>query len=346
MKNRQKNKLPTFLPYTIFFLIIATIITVAMFIFGFVSAASGGTIQIIALVMMLVILFLALVCTVIDMFRRRITIDRPVKKILDATDKIASGDFSVRLHTEHVYQWYDQFDYIMENLNKMAEELSKTEVLRTDFISNVSHELKTPIAVIQSYAKSLQREDLSSETRKKYAATLVETTKKLNDLVTNILQLNKLENQKIRPESQPVRLDEELAQAILRHEDLVEKKRLIVKCELEEVEIESSASLLELVWNNLLSNAVKFTDEGGTIGVSLKKENDKAVVKISDTGCGISKDVGSHIFEKFYQGDTSHSSEGNGLGLALVKKVIDLIGGEIRVESEQGKGTTFTVILR
>ncbi len=346
MKNGKKNKLPALLPYITFFLIVATIITIAMFIFGFISEASGGNIQIIALVMMLVILFLAFVCTVIDAFRRRTTIDRPVKKILDATNKIAAGDFSVRLHTDHIYQWYDQFDYIMENLNKMSEELSKMEVLRNDFISNVSHELKTPVAVIQNYAKSLQREDLSAETRKKYATTLVETTKKLNDLVVNILQLNKLENQKIHPEFQLISLDEELAQAVLRQEDLIEKKNLIINCDLDEVKIYSSASLLELVWNNLFSNAVKFTDEGGTIGVSLKKENDKAVVKISDTGCGISKDVGSHIFEKFYQGDTSHSREGNGLGLALVKKVIDVVGGEIRVESEIGKGSTFTVVLR
>ena len=346
MKKQQRRKGNSFFAYFIFFLLIATTVTVAMFIFGFVYERSEGDMRIVSLVMMLVILFLSLICTVIDAARRRITVERPLRKILNATDKIASGDFSVRLRVAHSYHRYDEFDYIMENLNRTAAELSKTEMLRNDFISNVSHELKTPLTVIQSYAASLQKENIPEDTRKKYAATLQEAAKRLNDLVVNILRLNKLENQAIQPEREEIKLDEELAQTVLRYEELIDAKKLILDCRLDEVKIYSSPSLLELVWNNLLSNAVKFTEEGGAISVTLQKQSGKAVVKVSDTGCGISKATGEHIFEKFYQGDTSHAREGNGLGLALVKKVIDLIGGEIRVESELGKGTTFTVLLQ
>ncbi|MBQ9081538.1 MAG: sensor histidine kinase [Clostridia bacterium] len=346
MKKQQRRKGNSFFAYFIFFLLIATTVTVAMFIFGFVNERSEGDMRIVSLVMMLVILFLSLICTVIDAARRRITVERPLRKILNATDKIASGDFSVRLRVAHSYHRYDEFDYIMENLNRTAAELSKTEMLRNDFISNVSHELKTPLTVIQSYAASLQKENIPEDTRKKYAATLQEAAKRLNDLVVNILRLNKLENQAIQPEREEIKLDEELAQTVLRYEELIDAKKLILDCRLDEVTIYSSPSLLELVWNNLLSNAVKFTEEGGAISVTLQKQSGKAVVKVSDTGCGISKATGEHIFEKFYQGDTSHAREGNGLGLALVKKVIDLIGGEIRVESELGKGTTFTVLLQ
>ena len=328
----------------IFFITMAAVVTVAVITYGIVSERSGSR-AVISVVMLCVILLLALVCTVIDLLRRKIMVDRPVRKILEATDRIAAGDFSVRLQVEHADGRYDEYDFIMENLNRMAAELSKTEVLRSDFISNVSHELKTPLAVIRSYASSLKSGDLPPGTREKYAQVLVDASERLTSLIVNILKLNKLENQEIRPETRRVRLDEMLAEAVLRFEEAIDAKKLHLECDLEETEIVSAPDYLEIIWNNLLSNALKFTEEGGTIGVSLKREGPKAVVRISDTGCGISADTGAHIFEKFYQGDTSHSGEGNGLGLALVRKVIDLLGGEISVESEVGKGSTFTVAL-
>ena len=168
----------------------------------------------------------------------------------------------------------------------------------------------------------------------------------MSQLVTSILQLNKLENQKIVPEKQTFRLDEALAEVILGYEDLLEQKEIELDCQLAEVEIFSSQSYLDLVWNNLLSNAVKFTEKGGKITVKLKREDGNVIVSVADTGCGISKETGARIFDKFYQGDTSHSGEGNGLGLALVKKVIQLLGGEISVSSEVGKGSTFQVTLK
>lgn len=327
-----------------FFVTIAAVVTVAVLVYACVAERSQSR-GVIAAVMLSVILLLSLLCTAIDFVRRKITVDRPVKNILDATNKIAAGNFSVRLQIVHSYRHYDEYDYIMENLNKMAAELSRTEVLHSDFISNVSHELKTPLAVIRNYADMLQSGSLDEETRGRYARTLSDASKRLASLVSNILKLNKLENQELKPELEKIKLDEALAETVLQFEDIIESKGLSLECDLEETEIFSSADYLELVWNNLLSNAVKFTDGGGRISVSLKNENGRAVVRVADTGCGISRETGAHIFEKFYQGDTSHSGEGNGLGLALVKKVIDVLGGEISVESEPGKGSVFTVVL-
>lgn len=344
MKNPKRPAAP-FIGAALFFVTVAAVVSVAVVVFAAVSEKTENK-GVIAAVMLSVILFLALLCMGIDYLRRRITVDRPVKDILEATDKIASGDFSVRLQPIHDYGRYNQFDYIMENLNKMAAELSKTEVLHTDFIANVSHELKTPLAIIQSYAAALQGGSLDGETRDKYAQTLVSASKRLTALVTNILKLNKLENQELTPEYERVRLDEMLARTVLQFEELIESKGLTLECDLNEVELVTSPNYLEIVWNNLLSNAVKFTEAGGKIGVSVTKGKGCAVVKISDTGCGISKETGAHIFDKFYQGETSHSGEGNGLGLALVKKVIDVIGGEISVESRPGAGSTFTVTVK
>ena len=326
-----------------FFLTVAAVVTVAVLVYGMIPENSSALVR--SMVMLAVILFLSLVCTGIDFVRRKITVNKPVQDILAATDKIAAGDFSVRLRISHDYRRYSQFDYIKENLNKMAAELAKTEVLHTDFISNVSHELKTPLAVIQNYAAALQNESLGAKTRQKYADTLVSASKRLTALVTNILKLNKLENQELTPEYEKVRLGDMLAETIVQFDELIESKNLELECDLDEVELVSCPNYLKIVWNNLLSNAIKFTDAGGKISVSVKRAEGGAVVKVSDTGCGISPETGAHIFEKFYQGDTSHSKEGNGLGLALVKKVIDVIGGEITVESEEGKGSTFTVRL-
>ena len=326
-----------------FFLTVAAVVTVAVLVYGMIPENSSALVR--SMVMLAVILFLSLVCTGIDFVRRKITVNKPVQDILAATDKIAAGDFSVRLRISHDYRRYGQFDYIKENLNKMAAELAKTEVLHTDFISNVSHELKTPLAVIQNYAAALQNESLGAKTRQKYADTLVSASKRLTAWVTNILKLNKLENQELTPEYEKVRLGDMLAETIVQFDELIESKNLELESDLDEVELVSCPNYLEIVWNNLLSNAIKFTDAGGKIFVSVKRAEGGAVVKVSDTGCGISPETGAHIFEKFYQGDTSHSKEGNGLGLALVKKVIDVIGGEITVESEEGKGSTFTVRL-
>ena len=234
----------------------------------------------------------------------------------------------------------------MENLNKMAIELQKNEVLKTDFISNVSHEIKTPLAVIQNYATLLQDDTLDSETRKNHAKTLIAASKRITDLITNILKLNKLENQEIQEKHEKFNLTEALAENVVEFETIIEKKNLELNCDFDDVSVFSSKSLLEIVWNNLISNAIKFTPENGKIDISLKRKGKDAEIKVADTGCGMTSEVGAKIFEKFYQGDTSHATQGNGLGLALVKKVIDILGGEISVQSEVNKGSTFTILLK
>ena len=165
-------------------------------------------------------------------------------------------------------------------------------------------------------------------------------------MITNVLKLNKLEHQELNLEYQKIRLDQMLEEAVLSFEDLIDRKNITLDCNLEEVEIFSSASCLEIVWNNLISNAIKFTEPDGKITIKLYRQLGDVIVEVADTGCGISKDVGARIFDKFYQGDTSHAQEGNGLGLALVKKVIDTIGGQISVESQLGKGSKFTIVLK
>lgn len=341
----QKRKGPSrFVGALLFFITISVIVMLAVLIYSCIEKSESKSV--IALIMFGVIVVLAAFCTIVDALRRRWTVDRPVQRILEATDRIASGDFSVRLEIPHALNRYTEYDCIMENLNKMAAELSRTEMLHADFVSNVSHEIKTPLAIIQNYAASLQNKALDEQTRRKYAETLVSASKRITALITNILRLNKLENQEMKPEYETVRLTDTLSEIILGYEELIESKGLELDCDLEEgVTVVSSPSYLEIVWNNLLSNAVKFTDRGGKIRVTLKKQNGHAVVTVSDTGCGISQETGKHIFEKFYQGDTSHAQEGNGLGLALVKKVIDITGGRIDVSSELGKGTVFTITL-
>ena len=327
-----------------FFVTIAAVVTLAVVGYSCVARFTDNN-TLIAVIMLGGILALALVCTVIDVARRRVTVDRPVRKILGATDRIAAGDFSVRLEPVHPYGRYDEYDRIMENLNKMAAELSKTAVLNNDFVSNVSHELKTPLAVVQNYAAALKKDGVTDEERKHYADVLEDTAKKLTALVGNVLKLNRLENHEITPEFTKIDLEESLARAVLKYEDMIENKNLRLECDLQSAEVYSVEEYLDIIWNNLISNAVKFTDPGGAIKVSLRLVGGKAVVSVADTGCGIDSGTGARIFEKFYQGDTSHAGEGNGLGLALVKKVIDVLGGEIHVESAKGKGSVFTVSL-
>lgn len=332
--------------FILFFITIGVTSTCSILVYYLANKSTNGNLTVVVFSVLGIIIFGAMVCVVSDLIRRKIMVEKPVKLILDATEKIASGDFSVKLFPLHEYTKYDAYDLIFDNINTMTAELSKNEVLKNDFISNVSHEIKTPLSVIQNYAKSLQSGGLEKEKHQEYLNGLVVQTKKLSDLITNILKLNKLENQKIVPEIEKIDLAELLRITTLQYENLFEKKQLELDCDIDEIEIVSSANLLEMVFNNLISNAIKFTEAGGKISISLKQTKNHAIIKVQDTGCGISSEVGQHIFEKFYQGDTSRASEGNGLGLALVKKVIDVIGGEISVESKVGQGSTFIIKLK
>ncbi len=281
-----------------------------------------------------------------DYIRRKIMVERPTKIITEATEKIMSGDFSVRIKPMQS-SGMEGFNQIAMAINQMAEELSGVETLRTDFIANVSHEMKTPLAVMQNYGTLLQAPDLSEEKRIEYAKGVTDGSRRMADMMTNILKLNRLENQQIYPEVSEFDLSEQLCECLLQYENVWEKANIEIDTDIEEnIKVKADAELLGHVWNNLFSNAFKFTPSGGTVTVTLTATEHHAVVKVTDTGCGMSPEVGTHIFEKFYQGDTSHSVQGNGLGLALVKRVIDIMQGEIGVESVIGKGSTFTVKIR
>lgn len=352
-KARVKRWLFSLRRYITFFMLMAFIITCCMVLFLNMMTRSTGLVfteehvEQAAKVTFLNVVWLSLLCTVIDGIRRRFMVDRPVQKIVKAAEQIMTGDFSVRIPSLHSIDDLSGFDVIADYFNKMAEELSGTETLRTDFIANVSHELKTPLAVIRNYGTMLQQPELPENKRMEYAKAITNTSRRLASLITNILKLNKLENQQIYPNEETYDLGEQLCECLLDFESAWEDKELEIKTDIEEeVKVKTDAELLSLVWNNLFSNAVKFTEPHGSISLSMKSEGDFAVIQVSDTGCGIPSDVGKHIFEKFYQGDTSHATQGNGLGLALVKRVIDIVGGDISVASEVGKGSTFTVTLR
>ena len=292
------------------------------------------------------VLLITLIFASIDRFRRKRGVDRPVKVITDAANQIMAGDFSTRIEPLHGVA-VEGFNEIIRAINAMAAELEGTETLRTDFIANVSHELKTPLAVMGNYATMLQRPGITEEEKNEYAKAISEAARRLAQLITNILKLNKLENQQIFPSPTEFDLGEQLCECLLTFEDVWEAKDLQIETEIaDDVRIKSDPELLSLVWNNLISNAVKFTPRGGTVGVEMKTEGGDVLVTVRDTGCGISPETGRHIFEKFYQGDTSHAAQGNGLGLALVKRVVDILSGEIQVQSTLGRGSVFTVRLR
>ena len=338
--------------YVIFFLLVGFAVTCCMMLFVKILAHTMGivfteeNITAAAQITFLNVLLLTFLFGTIDYIRRKRMVDRPVKIITAATEKIMQGDFSVRVAPMHG-AGMQGFNQIAVAINAMAKELSGTETLRTDFIANVSHELKTPLAVMGNYATMLQRPGITEAEKDEYAKAISDAARKLAQLITNILKLNKLENQQIFPQPQEFDLGEQLCQCLLGFEDAWEAKELEIETDIEDnVKLRSDPELLSLVWNNLFSNAVKFTPTGGTIAVALKAEEKFVTVTVRDTGCGMKPETGMHIFEKFYQGDTSHGTQGNGLGLALVKRVIDILSGEIGVQSVCGEGSTFTVKLK
>lgn len=333
--------------YVTIFLLISFVVTASFLLFLNSMEIDTSAIKQNALLTFGNVFFLSAFCCLVEWVLRKLTVDRPIRMIREATKRMAEGDLSARIDTSKFTVASDDFNHIAYDFNIMAEELSNTANLRTDFVSNVSHELKTPLAVIRNYSKLLQSDTLTEEQRLEYAQGIDRATQRMTALITNILKMNKLENQQISPKVQEYDLTEQVAECMLAFDDALERKHIDLQCEMDDrILVTADPELLTLVWNNLLSNAVKFTPEGGSITVSVKPENENAVVSVWDTGCGITKDTAKHIFDKFYQGDTSHATEGNGLGLALVKRVIDLTGGEISVNSTPGEGSTFTVKIR
>lgn len=278
--------------------------------------------------------------------RRKIqhTYDIPTKQLAMAMDKVANGDFSVYVPVLHTADKADYMDVMIGDFNRMVEELGSIETLKTEFFSNVSHEIKTPLAVMQNTAELLRNEALEEGQRQEYVENIIQSSRRLSNLITNILKLGKLEKQTISPEICTYDVCAQLSKCALQFEAVWEEKEIEFIPEIEDQAIiNADESLMELVWNNLLSNAFKFTPAGGCVTLTQTSAEDEVTVSISDTGCGMDSETLRHIFDKFYQGDSSHATEGNGLGLALTQRVLQLMDSSISVISSPGEGTCFTV---
>ena len=262
-------------------------------------------------------------------------------KFIQAIDKVSYGEFGYQLEVPKK----GQFKELYENFNKMSKELSSIQTLKDEFIHDFSHEFKTPIASINGFANLLLEGGLSEEEQRQYLKIIADESARLSGLAESTLMLNRLENQQFVGEVKPYRLDLQIKECVILLEREWSAKDLVINSELPPVTFEGNATLMQQVWLNLLSNAIKFTPHGGEIALSLSRTQNEIVVKVADTGIGMSDEVASHIFDKYYQGDKSHATRGNGLGLAIVKRIITLTGGTVSVESKENAGSTFTVRL-
>lgn len=266
----------------------------------------------------------------------------PLVKLSSASKEVARGNFDVTVSDSSKME---EVQSTFRNFNAMVCELKSISTLSSDFIANVSHEFKTPLSVIEGYAMLLQDDRLTAQEREDYLNKILVNTRRLNTLVGNILMLSKMETKPLPEQYTRFRLDEQLRQVVAQLEPQWSAKGISFRVRLDEVELLGWEQVLPYVWSNLISNAIKFSPSGSVIALTLLEQRECAVVTVSDRGCGMEPDVQERIFEKFYQGDTSHKSEGNGLGLALVRQIVELSQGVVEVESQPGKGSTFRVIL-
>lgn len=267
----------------------------------------------------------------------------PITRLGKAMETVSKRDFSVRLETKSLIT---EVRDIYDNFNLMTSELGAVEELQTNFVSSVSHEFKTPINAIEGYAMLLQEKNIPAEEQEEYVNKILFNTKRLSELVGNILLLSKLENQAIPAKKEPFRLDEQIRRAILLLESKWSAKDILFDIDLEETVFNGAEGLLLHIWVNLIDNAVKFSENGGSIKMTLRNKKEAAVFSIEDNGCGISEEDINRIFNRFYQSDSSRKNEGSGLGLALVKQIAELCGGTVEVKSVLGKGSRFTVTLK
>lgn len=266
----------------------------------------------------------------------------PLVKLSSASKEVARGNFDVTVSDSSKME---EVQSTFRNFNAMVRELRSISTLSSDFIANVSHEFKTPLSVIEGYAMLLQDDRLTAQEREDYLNKILVNTRRLNTLVGNILMLSKMETKPLPEQYTRFRLDEQLRQVVAQLEPQWSAKGISFRVRLDEVELLGWEQVLPYVWSNLISNAIKFSPSGSVIALTLLEQRECAVVTVSDRGCGMEPDVQERIFEKFYQGDTSHKAEGNGLGLALVRQIVELSQGVVEVESQPGKGSTFRVIL-
>lgn len=302
-----------------------------------------------ALAVIVVLIFwagMAALFTVITTRQIKHAYDEPMHTLSNATRAVAGGDFSIYLKTRHTEEKLDYIDAMYLDFNKMVEELGSIETMKTDFFSNVSHEMKAPLAVILSSLELMKNGRLSPEEYDRQLDTAIAATRRMSDMIGNLLKLNKLEKQTIVPTMETYELCDQLARCALMFENQWDKKEIEFEADMEDrCLVLADSDLMDMVWTNLLSNAVKFTQQKGRITLRQKTEGDNVIVSVEDNGCGMNVEVQKHIFDKFYQGDTSHATEGNGLGLALVLRIVQLMNGTVSVKSEPGAGSVFTVTL-
>jgi len=290
-------------------------------------------------VLLFILMVSLLIGTVISIFGGE-RILRPMRKMMEATKEVASGNFNIRVDASGA----KEIDRLAESFNEMAKELSSIETLRTDFIGNISHEFKTPIVSIRGFARRLRKDTtLSEEQRNEYLDIIISESDRLTRLSSNVLLLSSLESTEKVLEKAPFYLDEQLRRTILLLEPQLQKKQLEVDVNVEKVEIVANEEMLQHLWINLLNNAIKFSPDGSVITIALRQNGDNVTVAVSDRGNGMDEEVKKRIFDKFYQGDKSRATEGNGLGLSLVKRILELDKGSIAVDSQPGKGTCFKV---
>lgn len=313
---------------------IATLVAVLLFAFDVTNSTT-------AMVLLCIAVAIAAVAAVLSMLMSRVIL-APVTRLSEASRQIARGEFGLNLTYDGTIP---EFQDTYQSFNTMAKELSAIETLRSDFIANVSHEFKTPLTAIEGYAMLLQDHELPQKEQAECAEKILQSAGRLSTLVSNILMLTKLEQQTGVVEKAPFWLDEQLRQVMVGLEPLWGAKDLELDLELEPLRYNGSEDLLYHVWSNLLSNAVKFSPNGGVLSVRLEKREKSAVFTVTDRGPGMTADVQRHIFDKFYQGDQSRRQEGSGLGLPLAKRITQLCGGTISVQSQPGQGSTFTVTL-
>lgn len=333
---------------TLFLVIFAFTMSVLLFLFliFLLARTSLFKTQIISentgLIVVASVLSLIIVSQVITIYWN-FRVNRPVEILSKAINRIAQGDFDVQIDPSG---FKSEMKVLAKDFNKMIMELKSIEVMRTDFVSNVSHEFRAPLSTIQGYVTLISNPSLSQEQRTTYFQKLSESVRQITCLVDNVLQLSKFESQNVVSSTKDFRLDEQLRRTVLMFEDEWQKKNISFEIELPECIYCGNEEMINQIWTNIIGNAVKFSKENGTVKISIDNdENDYITVSISDSGIGMSEEVQRHVFEKFYQGDNSHKSKGNGLGLAIVKSVADLSGAKIEVESEPDKGSAFTVKL-
>lgn len=310
------------------------------------QSQSSGHLKITPLALTIIVLAFSYVSSATFSVILNRNVFHPLRKLSDLTKEVAGGNYDVDLSgLTNFFTRRSDLGNLVDSFEYMTNELSSTEIFRNDFIHNFSHEFKTPIISISGFAKQLYKGNLSPEQQHEFAKIIMDESEHLANMSSNVLLLSKLEAQEIITDKENFSLDEQLRSCMLLFEEQWSQKDITIEMDLDELTYYQNQDLLFHVWMNLIGNAVKFTPENGNILVTCKKGIDDIYVSVIDNGIGMNKDTKRHVFEKFYQGDSSHSTAGNGLGLSLVKRIVTMMNGRISVDSTEGKGSVFTVSL-